>query len=219
MEPNEIRLIALVNALADVSYPIPDDPEPVGPWGPWIRDALKEGPHPEPWSERMATRPTEGRGRASYRAALLAELAGLAGQVDDHDNPFGGRRPRPNWDVGLLLRDPASLNPQPLPPLDPGIHFARALANVAFRRAQEAGEEKGGSLLRRFSEDWCGTFRIPVPPKPGDPDDPRPPRPEESLVLGAALVRMANSGAADTLKRTAGEAGYRIFKHGLSGLP
>lgn len=48
MEPNETRLIALVNLLADAFYPNPDDHGPVGPWGPWIREALQVGPLPDP---------------------------------------------------------------------------------------------------------------------------------------------------------------------------
>lgn len=198
MEPNEIRMIALVNRLTDAFYPNPDDPGPVGPWGPWIREALKEGPLPEPWG---------------WRVAALAELAGLAGQVDNHDNPFGGRRPRPNW---ALLSDLASLNPQPLPPVASGIGFARSLANVVDRRAREAGSEQGGNLLRRFAEDVCGNVPLfpKIPPKSGD--EPRPPRPEELVVLGAALVRAASSIEVGSLRKATEEAGRRIFEQGLS---
>lgn len=223
---DEIRFIALVNRLTDALYPNPDDSGPVGPWGPWISEAIKEGPHPEPWGWRTAARSADGHwwqeyhpGPPPYWKAALAEVANLAAQVDNHDNPFGGRRPRPNWVIGALLHDLASLNPQPLPPIASGIGFARALANVAIRRAREAGGEQGGSLLHRFSEDWCGTvIRIPFPPKPGDPGEPRPPRPEESLVLGATLVRAAGSSEVTMLKKAAEEAGHRIFEHGLSGL-
>ncbi len=225
MEPNEIRMIALVNLLVDAFYPNPDDPGPVGPWGPWIREALKEGPIPEPWGWHLGT----GRdgywwqeyhpGSPPYWKAALAELTGLAAQVDNHDNPFGGRRPRPNWVINALLHELVSLNPQPLPPVDSGIGFARSLADVALRRVREAGSEQGGSLLLRFSEDWCGTvIRIPFPPKPAGPGEPRPPRPQESLVLGAALVRSSSSIEDAALKKVAEAAGRRIFEHGLSGL-
>jgi len=232
MESNAIRLIALVNLLTDAFYPNPDDPGPVGPWGPWIKEALKDGPYPEPWKDGPLPDPWGWRvaadghwwqdyhpGPPPYWKAALAELAGLAGQVDNHENPFGGRTPRPNWIIGALLRDLASLNPQPLPPVDSGIGFARNLANIALRRAREAGGEQGSSLLLRFSDDWCGTvIRIPIPPKPGRPDEPRPPRPLESLVLGATLVRAASSTDVATLEKAADQAGRRIFEHGLSGL-
>jgi hypothetical protein len=234
MEANEIRLIALVNRLTDAFYPNPDDPGPVGPWGPWIRDALKEEPFPQPWKEGPLPEPwrraasTEdddwwknspiGPHQGPPVRAILAALAGLSG-LFDNELTVGGKRPHPNWHGGGLLGDLVSLNPQPLPPKDGGIGFARALANVALRRAREAGGEQGASLLHQFSEDWCGTvIRFPVPPKPDDPGEPRPPRPEESLVLGAALIRAASSIEVATLKHAAEEAGQRIFKYGLSGL-
>lgn len=199
MELNETRLIALVNRLVDVGYPDPDGPEPIGPWGPWIREALKVGPLPEAWAASAAASTTDSH------------------WWQDYYQP--GPPPRFNWSVAALLRDLASLNPQPLPPVDGGIGFARALAHVALRRAREARGEQQGSLLLRFAEDWCGTvIRIPIPPKPGDPGEPRPPRPEESLVLGAALVRAAGSREDAALKKAAEDAGRRIFEHGLSGL-
>jgi hypothetical protein len=207
MELNEIRLIALVNLLTDAFYPNPDDPGPVGPWGPWIREALKELPFHRPWKEGPLPEPWR-------RAASTAD--------DDwwKNSPIGPHPgPHPNWLIGGLLRELVSLNPQPLPPVDGGIGFARILANVALRHAREVGGEQGGSLLLRFSEDWCGTvIQIPISPKPNDPGEPRPPRPEESLVLGAALIRAASSSEIATLKNAAEEAGHRIFKHGLSAL-
>ncbi len=219
MEPNEIRLIALVNLLTDAFYPNPDDPGPVGPWGPWIREALKEGPLPDPWRRRAAASADDDdwwwqgpRPFPPYKA-----LAELAGHFDNELDSSGGT-PRPNWRIGALLSDLASLNPQPLPPIDGGIGFARMLALVALRRAQEAGGEQGGSLLRRFSEDWCGnSIKIPALSKPV-PGEPRPPRPEESLVLGAALIRAASSSEVATLQKAAKDAGQAIFKHGLSAL-
>jgi hypothetical protein len=233
MEQNETRLIALVNLFADAFYPNPDDPEPIGPWGPWIREALNEGqyPHPwrrvplpDPWSTRAAATTTDGHwwqehhpGPPPYWKVFLAEVAALAGQVDDHDRPFGGRRPRPNWVIAALLHDLASLDLQHLP--SSPIGFARSLANVALRHAREAGGEEGSLLLRRFSEDWCGTvIRFPSLPIPLDLDEPRPPRPEESLVLGAALIRATGSSEIGTLKQAGEDAGRRIFQHGLSGL-
>jgi hypothetical protein len=47
--PNEIRLISLVNILADAFYHNLDNTGPVGPWGPWIREALTY------WSPRPQT--------------------------------------------------------------------------------------------------------------------------------------------------------------------
>ena len=46
-------LVSLVNHLIG-AYPNPDDPEPIGPWGPIVRKALEHyrvvfGPQPEPW--------------------------------------------------------------------------------------------------------------------------------------------------------------------------
>lgn len=220
MELNDNRLIAMVNLLVDATLPRPDDPDPVGPWGPWIREALNEGPLPDPW--RPAAAP-DGHwwqehhpGPPPYGTALLQDLAG---QVDDHANPFGGRRPRPNWVLGALLRDLASLNPQPLPPVDGGIGFAAALARTALRHARQAGGDQGGHLLRRFAEDWCGTvIRLPKRPTPGGGEEPRPPRPQESLVLGAALVRAADRADDEALKRATEDAGRKIFAKGLADL-
>jgi hypothetical protein len=225
MEANDIRLIALVNRLTDAFYPNPDDPGPVGPWGPWIRDALNEGPHPEPWRRAASTEDDDwwknspvGPHPGPPLRAILAALAGLNG-LFDNELTAGGKRPHPNWHGGGLLSDLVALNPQPLPPKAGGIGFARALAFVALRRAREAGGEQGASLLRQFSEGWCGTV-IPLPglPKPHDPGEPRPPRPEESLVLGATLIRAARLSEVATLKHAAEEAGQRIFNYGLSGL-
>ena len=230
MEANEIRLVALVNLLTDAAYPNPDDSGPIGPWGPWIREALKDrrfpqhlnGPLPEPWGELRAAGMVNAHwwqddhpGPPPYWKAALADLAGHF--VDDLDQP-GPKPPRPNWRIGLLLRDLASLNPQPLPPVDGGIGFARSLADVALRGARGVGGEQGSSLLLRFAEDWCGnSMKIPTPPKPV-PGEPRPPRPEESLVLGASLIRAAGSVEFVTLKKAAEEAGRQIFEHGLSAL-
>lgn len=219
MELDEIRLVALVNRLTDAFLPSPDGPEPVGPWGRWIREALDEGPHPEPWKNGPV--PDPWIWRAAAHAAyghLLADLAGLVRHVDDYENPSGGRRPRPNWALRALLRDLASLNPQSLPPVNSGVVFARNLAYVALRRARDAGSEQGGSLLGRFSDDWCGTLWRPFPPKPGEPGEPRPPRPEESLVLGATLIRAAGSSEFAALREAAEGAGRRIFTHGFAGM-
>ena len=56
MDPNEHRLMTLVNLLTDTFYPNPEDPGPIGPWGPWIRDALIDGPTPA-WRRGMGPRP------------------------------------------------------------------------------------------------------------------------------------------------------------------
>ncbi|OWQ85630.1 hypothetical protein CDN99_21325 [Roseateles aquatilis] len=226
MESNEMQLVALVNLLTDAVYPNPDDPGPIGPWGPWIRDALARGPLPDPWRARAAAQTSDGHwwqehhpGPPPYWGAVIAALTNLAGHVDNRENPFGGGQPRPNWAINAMLRDLASLNPQPLPPVDSGIVFARTLASVALSRAHEAGAEKGSDLLHRFSEDWCGTvILVPIPLKPGDPGAPRPPRPQESLVLGAALIRAAGSIETVGLKKAVEESGRRIFEHGLSGV-
>lgn len=220
MELHEGQVIALVNLLGDSLVPDPDDSGPIGPWGPWIKDALRQSPVPDPW------RPDAGvagawwhdyhPGPPPYWRTALEMLANAAWQVDDHNGRWG--RPRPNWFLGALLRDLASLNPQPLPPVDPGVIFARSLSSVAMQRAGQAGGEQGGRMLRRFSDDWCGTMRIPLPKKPGDPGEPRPPRPQESLVLGAALVRAGGRSDDAALKSAAQEAGRRIFQHGFASV-
>lgn len=205
MEANEIRLIALVNRLADAFYPNPDDADPVGPWGPWIKEALLDGPFPEPWKQGPLPDPWHGRSVASM-------VNGYWWQ-DDHPGP------PPYWKAAL--RDIASfvsLNPQPLPPRYTGIAFARNLATVALRRAHDVGGEQGGSLLHSFSKDWCGNeIKIPTLSRPV-PTEPRPPRPEESLVLGAALIRAAGSSDVATVAKAGKEAGSQIFQHGFSGL-
>lgn len=216
MELNEAQLIALVNSLVDSIYPNPEDPGPVGPWGPWIREALKQqGPWPEPWN---GPQPDPWQSPSLYGRAAITALARLVGQVDDHGNPFGGRQPRPNWNIIALLNALASLNPQPLPPVNPDIRFARSLATVALQQAHQAGGEQGGNLLFRFGEDWCGTLiLIPFRPKPGEPSEPRPPRPQESLVLGAQLVRASSSVESVAVKKAAEEVGHKIFAYGLAG--
>lgn len=193
------QLPLLVNRLVDAFYPDPDDPDPVGPWGPWIREALKHlrgpGPLPDPW---------EGGWR-------------LAATDDNHWWQDYHPGPRP-W--RLHFADLAALNPQPLPPVDGGLALARGLATVALRRATAAGGEQGGQMLRAFVDDWCGTmwrFRIPrwIGRPPGEP---RPPRPEESLVLGAALIRASAFAEFAPLRKAGEEAGKKIFEHGMQGL-
>ena len=216
MPPHELRLMAVVNLLTDLLLPNPGVPEPVGPWAPWLREALLMGPYPHPWDE-SGPLPDPWR-RASLTAALDSP-GGLSGHVDDHNNPFPGRQPRPNWFLGALMRDLASLNPQPLPPIDLGIALARNLAGVAMRHAAAAGDEKGSGMLKRFSEDWCGTmWRPTVPTKPGSPGEPRPPRPEESLVMGAALFRTTLAMQDGALKSAGEDAARRVFEQGLFGL-
>lgn len=198
MQLDARHLPALVNRLVDGFYPNPDDPDPIGPWGPWIKEALKHlpwwvGPLPDPWE----------RGRLNA--------------TDDHWWQDYHPGPRP-W--SRTFADLAALNPQPLPPVDTGIAVARRLATVALRHASAAGGEQGGQMLRAFVDDWCGTmWRFRVPRGPGWPvGEPRPPRPEESLVLGAALIRASGFAEFGALKKAGEEAGKRIFEHGMAGL-
>ena len=90
------------------------------------------------------------------------------------------------WEVigggPLGRRDWASLNPQPLPPMEIG----EAVVSILFERSAVAGS------YARFAEDvddWCGTgwpHRIPKP-KPG-------PRPWEIFLGGAvAATELAHS--------------------------
>lgn len=228
MESNDSRLIAVVNLFADALFPKPDDPDPPGPWGPWIREALHGTSDPEPWKQNPLPDPWS---RSANWAAALVQLASLAGQVDDHSNPFGGRQPRPNWALAALQQNLAYLNPQPLPPSQSPIGFAWNLAHVALRHAREAGREEGSRMLLQFANDYCGNdprFLLPkwrVPPwwwpfprDPNDPDGPRPPRPEESLVLGATLIRASAAADMAVIRQAGEQAGQQIFKSGLSAL-
>ncbi len=220
MEPNVRSLIALVNLFTTslAGYPNPEDPDPPGPWGPWIREALAAGPLPDPWVRQGRAAADDDDWWKDVHPGprphwLVAVLAGLAGLYLDELNPG---RPKPNW--AALFRPVTVLNPQPLPPVDPGVIFALNLASVVLRRARGAGGDAGAGLVRSFAEDWCGNgVIVPEVRWPGGGGGPRPPRPEESLVLGARLAG-ASAGIADTaLKAAVDEAGTRIFRHGLSG--
>lgn len=204
MNRDHLPLIAVVNLIADgiIGFPDPDDVDLPGPWGPWIREVMAMGPTPWPWKSGPLPDPW-----------ALAVIGGLAGHYDDELNPFGGKGPKPSW--AALYRGLNYLNPQPLPPVDEGILFASRLASVVVRKARETGGEKGAGLLRSFASDWCGN-EIPLPPIkwPIDPRGPRPPRPEESLVLGARLVRASAAVADASLRNAVADAGRKIFGHG-----
>lgn len=147
-----------------------------------------------------------------------------------HDGPFpqpwrDGPLPDP-WERGRLNTTDDHWwqdyhpGPRPWGQRELGMVMARRLATVALRRANAAGGEQGGRMLSAFVDDWCGTmWRFRVPRGPGRPlGEPRPPRPEESLVLGAALIRASGFAEFGALKKAGEAAGLRIFEHGMQGL-
>lgn len=78
---------ALVSLIAGLTggYPNPDDPEPVGPWGPVIRQALERvrlaALNPQPLPPRLAVARELGEALVSQVVALQALAEALPGEA------------------------------------------------------------------------------------------------------------------------------------------
>lgn len=123
----------------------------------------------------------------SQTARLLALLGRTRPEVHDVDPPHGP------WRSGLDRLDAVALNPQPLPPRDPVVVAAAAMAARIGALAVEADVrgEQPARWVSEVLEDWCGTpwpRKWPWPgPGPHPLDGPQP----DPWVVGAARAQGA----------------------------
>lgn len=199
---NAERLSPISTATAaSKAYPNPDDPQPPGPWDPYISQAFEKvfGPFPEPW-------------RWSTESRRLRNLA----------------RARPAaWD-GINPLESVALNPQPLPPRWAiALEFVRRAAErlIAIQETADVissnnGNERGiivvGGKISELVDFVCGTpwRRWPIP---GPDPDPRLSA-TELLLAGAELVNVSQTAANEKLGGELADAGRKLIDEGLERL-
>jgi hypothetical protein len=186
---------------ASKAYANPDDPQPPGPWDPYIRPAFEKvfGPFPEPW-------------RWSSESRRIRNLA--------HTIPSA-------WD-GINPLESVALNPQPLPPRWAiALEFVRRAAErlVAIQETADVitsnnGGERGiivvGGKISELVEFVCGMpwRKWPIP----DPNpDPRLSA-TELLLAGAELVNVSEMTTNERLGNELAEAGRKLIYEGLERL-
>jgi len=178
------KLLAFVGEMFGASVGREDDEHPLkkGPWGPVVREALKEtcalglhrefetvfGPRPEPWRTGRSVFGPQPES-AAWKLVLTSLFEKYPALYD--------LIPR-----GVRTRgEEVSLNPQPLPPR---LAFLAAVAHTVINRVEllhdiahaiaSEGERRGiiivGGYLSRFCDDFCGNGFVLVWPPP----EPRP---------------------------------------------
>jgi hypothetical protein len=186
---------------ASKAYPNPDDPQPPGPWDPYISQAFEKvfGPFPEPW-------------RWSVKSRRLGNLARIKPAAWDGINPL----------------ESVALNPQPLPPRWAiAIEFVRRAGErlVAIQETADVivpvnGSERGiivvGGKISELVEFVCGTpwRKWPVP---GLDPDPRLSA-TELLLAGAEFVNVSEITTNERLAGELAEAGRKLIYEGLERL-
>jgi hypothetical protein len=201
------KFVSFISGLAD-RYPNPEgDPQPPGPWDPYIRQAFAKvfGPFPEPWRNRFES--------ADER---LRNLANIKPEV---------------WDViGSGSWEKVALNPQPLPPRWAiGLEFVRGAADrlVAIQEIADTinnGSDRAiivvGGKISELVDFVCGTAfgkKIPPPPPPDPRQDPLLTG-SELIVMGAELLSCAKGVSNKKLADEFSRAGERLMDEGLERL-
>ena len=228
------KLLAFVSEVFGVSVGREDDEHPFkkGPWGPVVREALKEtyalglhtgrgtvfGPSPEPWLTRQS--------EVGLHPESPAWKVVLTSLVEKYPSLYD-LIPR-----GVQKRgEEVSLNPQPLPPR---LAFLAAVAHTVINRVEllhdiahaiaNEGESRGiiivGGYLSRFCDDFCGNGFTLVWPPP----EPRPwwfPK-ELTAVDLVAMASQFHQAAKETyspeLAQHLADAAARLAEAGLSKL-
>lgn len=212
---NPEKLFALVREMsgADGKLPPDDGPEPVGPWGPVIRAAVRHMSIFDPSAEL-------------WRNFLISILARQYPAIFDV----------PSQGVGPLhvedLLEAVGLNPQPLPPRQA---FLESLVQTMVERLEvlqemaaalsDDGEQRGiiivSGYISRYIEELCGPgFRVRNP-FPG----PRPKwLPEELndldlLVMAAHFDRAAHQTYSPALQENLAGASVKLLQAALSKQP
>jgi hypothetical protein len=218
------KLLAFVGGMFGASVGREDDEHPLkkGPWGPVVREALKEtyalGPSPEPWRTRQSE-----FGLHPESAAWKVVLTGLFEKYPSLYDLI----PR-----GVQKRgEEVSLNPQPLPPR---LAFLAAVAHTVINRVEllqdishaiaNEGERRGiiivGGYLSRFCDDFCGNGFVLVWPPPG-------PRPwwfpteltaVDLVVMASQFHQAAKETYSPELGQHLADAAARLADAGLSKL-
>jgi hypothetical protein len=140
------------------------------------------------------------------------------------------------WDVigrqgpiGWGRVDSVALNPQPLPPKDPGNRLALGAAVMARRLVGMAFEadvrgEPAAEWVNEIIDEWCGTpwprkWPYPWPgPRPDDGAAPEPWQVQEARAIGAVVFasyasRLGDGALRDVLARGA-EKLSEVAEHG-----
>lgn len=200
------------------AYPNPDDPQPPGPWDPYIRQAIEKvlGPFPEPWRTPFESVfgpfPQPWRTRFETANERLRYLARVKPEV---------------WDViGNGSWEKLALNPQPLPPRwAVALEFVRVVAErlVLIQETADVinnGGDRGiivvGGKVSEMVDFVCGnSFPRKIPPSPPDPEpDPRLTG-FELVVMGVEVVSFSKSLTNEALGAEFAAAGEKLIGAGL----
>ncbi len=187
------QLGALVSELAGgpSGYPDPDNPNPPGPWDPYIRKALLRlglifGPTPDPWKTVFGPGPQPWHWSALNPQPLPPKAA------------FAAFIAQEVMERAALVQD---------------------VADAMAEAGQSQGIIIVGGLVSRFIDD-CGNGLIwrkrPFPPPKGDEDNRLTGL--ELIVMGTQFEQQALTTANDQLQQTFRDAGARLIEMGVSRL-
>ena len=189
------KFVAFVRQMVGgtVGYEDPNNPQPPGPWDPYIREALRNligygpvpdpwrllfdlapGPGPQPWLE-VALNPQPLPPKATLAAAIAREVIGRA----------------------VLMQE---------------------IANAIQNEGEQQGIIIVGGLISHFLED-CGNDRL-FPKKPIPPPPPAEPGEKltafELIAMGAQFERAAAGVTDARLSQELGGAGAKLIDMGLA---
>ena len=228
------KFLAFVSEMMGANVGREDDEHPLkkGPWGPVIREALREtyalGPSPEPWRFH-AGHPMPWRTEQS-EFGLHPESAAWGVALTSLFEKYPAL-----YDLiprGALKRgEEVSLNPQPLPPrlaflaavVHTVVNRAELLHEVADATAFE-GERRGiiivGGYLSRFCDEFCGNgFRLIWPFHGPHPNwFTTELRGIDLMVMASQFHQAAKETSSPDLHQHLADAATRLAEAGLSKL-
>ena len=211
---NAETLNPLSTTTATKAYPNPDDPQPPGPWDPYIRQAIEKvfGPFPEPWRAPFESVfgpfPQPWRMRFETANERLRNLARVKPEV---------------WDViGSGDWEKVALNPQPLPPRwAVALEFVRVVAERLVMIQETAdvinnGGDRGiivvGGKMSELVDFVCGNnFPRKIPPPSPDPRLTG----LELVLMGAEVISFSKSLANEALGAEFASVGKKLIDAGL----
>jgi len=228
------KLLAFVGEVFGASVGREDDEHPLkkGPWGPVVREALKEtyalglhpepgtvfGPKPEPWQTRQS--------EFGLHPESVAWKVVLTSLFEKYPSLYD-LIPR-----GVQKRgEEVSLNPQPLPPR---LAFLAAVAHTVINRVEllydvahaiaNEGESRGiiivGGYLSRFCDEFCGnSFRLIWPfPEPHPNWFTTELRGIDLVVMASQFHQASKEAFSPELSQHFADAAARLAEAGLSKL-
>lgn len=217
-------------------YPNPEDPQPPGPWDPYVSGALRKTIYALEMLDLEKN--ANGRSIGYHHEWLPAYDNGVIppkpwpATFGPHPDPWRiiAERHPAIWDViGGGSLSWAALNPQPLPPKS---IFASALAIEVISRAMyrqeiadsipHEGSERSiiivGGHVKNLVDEFCGTgfrlkFPIPVPPPPWFSEEFAG---MDLIVMGMQFQNSVTGIFNENLQQTFSDAADKLIETGLS---